>query len=68
MRRPPKIVGVAKSPTGVIHAATDRVRRGRLMTLCGLHIENGWGSPHRGRRLVDCRNCIQVAQQTAAVA
>jgi hypothetical protein len=65
MSRRPKIVGIAKSPTGEVHDVTDRVRRGQLVTACGRPVENGWGSPRKGQARTGCRNCLANRQRSA---
>lgn len=65
MKASAKIIGTAKGPSGMVHHLTDKIRSGRLLTLCGQYVENGWGSPRKGRDSVECRRCIRLDPRSA---
>jgi hypothetical protein len=49
----------------MVHHLSDRVRMGRLLTICGQYVENGWGSARKGRDVVTCRRCIRLDPRKA---
>jgi hypothetical protein len=51
----------------MVHHLSDRVRQGRLLTICGQYVENGWGSARRGRDPVACRRCLRILSEREAV-
>lgn len=61
------VIGRVVSTQGIVHMATDRVRWGLTVTLCGQHVDRGWGRPTRRQVDVTCTTCRRLAARAAGV-